>query len=120
MSTHPNSFFVTGLTAALVTDDARWNMRGRNLAIHSGGETEKIRLETASEVLETLTDRFGSRKSVKPLHAAGPEGDGTIRLANQCLSAIKGLQAGFEVRSRRRPILKFERHLTDMSLSGFP
>jgi len=59
VSTHPNSFFVTGLTAALVTDDARWNMRGRNLAIHSGGETEKIRLETASEVLETLADRFG-------------------------------------------------------------
>ena len=59
VSTHPNSFFVTGLTAALVTDEARWNMRGRNLAIHSGGETEKIRLETASEVLETLADRFG-------------------------------------------------------------
>jgi arylamine N-acetyltransferase len=59
VSTHPNSFFVTGLTAALVTDDARWNMRGRNLAIHSGGETEKIRLETASEVLEALADRFG-------------------------------------------------------------
>ncbi|HXL63192.1 MAG TPA: arylamine N-acetyltransferase [Mycobacterium sp.] len=59
VSTHPNSFFVTGLTAALVTDDARWNMRGRNLAVHSGGETEKIRLETASEVLEALADRFG-------------------------------------------------------------
>ena len=36
VSTHPNSFFVTGLTAALVTDDARWNMRGRHLAIHRG------------------------------------------------------------------------------------
>lgn len=59
VSTHPHSFFVTGLTAALVTDDARWNMRGRNLAIHSGGETEKIRLDTAVDVLDVLTDRFG-------------------------------------------------------------
>jgi arylamine N-acetyltransferase len=59
VSTYPNSFFVTGLTAALVTDDARWNMRGRNLAIHSGGGTEKIRFDTATEVLDVLTDRFG-------------------------------------------------------------
>jgi arylamine N-acetyltransferase len=59
VSTHPNSHFVTGLTAALVTDDARWNLRGRNLAIHSGGETEKIRFDTAAEVLGVLTDRFG-------------------------------------------------------------
>jgi arylamine N-acetyltransferase len=59
VSTHPNSFFVTGLTAAMVTDDARWNMRGRNLAIHSGGDTEKIRLDTAADVLDVLTDRFG-------------------------------------------------------------
>ena len=59
VSTYPNSFFVTGLTVALVTDDARWNMRGRNLAIHSGGETEKIRFDTAADVLDALTDRFG-------------------------------------------------------------
>lgn len=59
VSTHPDSFFVTGLTAALVTDDARWNMRGRNLAIHRGGETEKIRFDTAVQVLDALTDRFG-------------------------------------------------------------
>ena len=59
VSTHPHSFFVTGLTAAMVTDDARWNMRGRNLAIHSGGETEKIRFDTAADVLDVLTDRFG-------------------------------------------------------------
>jgi arylamine N-acetyltransferase len=59
VSTYPNSFFVTGLTAALVTDDARWNMRGRNLAIHSGGGTEKIRFDTATEVLDVLTDHFG-------------------------------------------------------------
>jgi arylamine N-acetyltransferase len=59
VSTHPDSFFVTGLTAALVTDDARYNMRGRNLAIHRAGNTEKIRFETASDVLAALTDRFG-------------------------------------------------------------
>jgi arylamine N-acetyltransferase len=59
VSTYPNSFFVTGLTAALVTDDARWNMRGRNLAVHRGGGTEQIRFDTAAEVLDTLTNRFG-------------------------------------------------------------
>jgi len=59
VSTHPDSFFVTGVTAALVTDDARYNLRGRNLAIHSADGTDKIRFETAAEVLEALTDRFG-------------------------------------------------------------
>jgi arylamine N-acetyltransferase len=59
VSTHPNSYFVTGLSAALVTDDSRWNLRGRNLAIHRKGETERIRFDTASEVLDALTDRFG-------------------------------------------------------------
>jgi arylamine N-acetyltransferase len=59
VSTHPNSHFVTGLTAALVTDDARWNLRGRNLAIHRAGNTEKIRFDTAADVLDVLTDRFG-------------------------------------------------------------
>ena len=51
--------FVVGLSAALVTDDARWNLRGRNLAIHSAGDTERIRFETAADVLVALTDRFG-------------------------------------------------------------
>ena len=59
VSTYPNSAFVVGLTAALVTDDARWNLRGRNLAIHRGGETKRIRFDTAAQVLDTLTDRFG-------------------------------------------------------------
>jgi arylamine N-acetyltransferase len=59
VSTHPNSHFVTGLTVALVTDDARWNMRGRNLAIHRAGETEKIRFDTAADVVDCLTNRFG-------------------------------------------------------------
>jgi arylamine N-acetyltransferase len=59
VSTYPDSFFVTGLTAALVTDEARFNMRGRNLAIHRAGETENIRFDTAADVLDALTDRFG-------------------------------------------------------------
>jgi len=59
VSTHPRSTFVVGLSVALLTDDARWNLRGRNLAIHSGGNTERIRFATAADVLNTLTDRFG-------------------------------------------------------------
>lgn len=59
VSTFPESGFVTGLSVALITDDARWNLRGRNLAIHSGGSTERIRFDTATDVLVTLTDRFG-------------------------------------------------------------
>ena len=58
-STYPGSHFVSGLTAALVTDDARWNLRGRNFAIHRNGDSERIRFDTASEVVEALTDRFG-------------------------------------------------------------
>ncbi|MCV7153906.1 arylamine N-acetyltransferase family protein [Mycolicibacterium pyrenivorans] len=59
VSTHPESVFVVGLSAALVTDDERWNLRGRNLAIHRPGGTERIRLDTAAQVLEVLADRFG-------------------------------------------------------------
>ena len=59
VSTYPESFFVTGLTAAVVTDDARWNMRGRHLAVHRDGKTEQITLDTAADVLTALTDRFG-------------------------------------------------------------
>jgi arylamine N-acetyltransferase len=59
VSTHPDSFFVTGLTAALVADDARWNLRGRHLAIHRAGNTERIRFDTAADVLDALADRFG-------------------------------------------------------------
>ncbi len=59
VSTHPKSFFVTGLTVALVTDDARYNLRGRHLAIHRGGNTEQITFDTAADVVDALTDRFG-------------------------------------------------------------
>jgi arylamine N-acetyltransferase len=59
VSTHPGGIFVVGLTAALVTDDARINLRGRNLAIHHHDGTEKIRFDTAAQVLDALTERFG-------------------------------------------------------------
>lgn len=59
VSTYPESGFVTGLSVALVTDDARWNLRGRNLAIHRKGESERIRYDTAAQVVEALTDQFG-------------------------------------------------------------
>ena len=59
VSTHPDSVFVVGLSAAIATDDARWNLRGRNLAIHRAGHTERIRFDTAADVLDALTDRFG-------------------------------------------------------------
>jgi arylamine N-acetyltransferase len=59
VSTHPDSYFVTGLTVALVTDDERRNLRGRNLAIHRDDGTEKIRFDTAARVLDALTERFG-------------------------------------------------------------
>ncbi|KKC02115.1 arylamine N-acetyltransferase family protein [Mycobacterium nebraskense] len=59
VSTHPSSHFVTGLTAARVTDDARLNLAGRNLAIHRADGSEKIRLDDAAAVVDTLSDRFG-------------------------------------------------------------
>jgi arylamine N-acetyltransferase len=59
VSTHPSSRFVTGMTAALVTEDARWNLRGRNLAIHRGGNTEKVRFDNAAQVVEALSRMFG-------------------------------------------------------------
>lgn len=59
VSTQPKSIFVVGLSAARATDDARWNMRGRHLAIHHGGGTERIKFDNAADVLDALTDRFG-------------------------------------------------------------
>ena len=58
-STHPSSHFVTSLTASMVTADGRCNLSGRKLAIHRGGATEKIRLDDAAAVVDTLSDRFG-------------------------------------------------------------
>ncbi len=59
VSTHPASTFVVGLTVALVTDNARLNLRGRHLAIHRDGGTERIRFDTAGQVVDALAGRFG-------------------------------------------------------------
>ncbi len=59
VSTYPGSHFVYGLTVALVTDDARLNLRGRNLAIHGKDGSKRIRFETATDVIDALTERFG-------------------------------------------------------------
>ncbi|WP_144206111.1 arylamine N-acetyltransferase family protein [Mycobacterium tilburgii] len=59
VSTNPGSHFVTGLIAALVTEDARINLSGRHLAIHRAGGTEKVVLDDAASVIDTLAGRFG-------------------------------------------------------------
>lgn len=59
VSTHPKSIFVVGLSAALVTDEARWNLRGRQLAVHANGGTERMELAGAAEVVGELVNRFG-------------------------------------------------------------
>jgi arylamine N-acetyltransferase len=59
VSTHPESVFVVGLSAARVTDDARWNLRGRNLAVHGrDGTSKRTRLDSADEVIEVLKHDF--------------------------------------------------------------
>ncbi|HWT49822.1 MAG TPA: arylamine N-acetyltransferase [Mycobacterium sp.] len=59
VSTHPSSHFVTGLMAARVTDDGRLNLLGRDLTIHRADASEKIRLDDAAAVADTLGNRFG-------------------------------------------------------------
>jgi arylamine N-acetyltransferase len=59
VSTHPSSHFVTGLMAARVTDDGRLNLAGRDLTIHRADASEKVRLNDAAAVVDTLSERFG-------------------------------------------------------------
>lgn len=59
VSTNPASHFVTDLMVALVSDDARINLSGRNLAIHRMAGTEKIVLDDAGAVVDVLSERFG-------------------------------------------------------------
>lgn len=76
VSTNPGSQFVTGLVAARVTDDARVNLSGRNLAIHRVGGTEKVVLADAAAVVDTLADRFGI-----DIGSLGPRGQLEARIA---------------------------------------
>jgi len=59
VSTHPSSIFVTGLMAALVTEEGRLSLAGRELTIHRAAGSEKIRLGDATAVVDALRDRFG-------------------------------------------------------------
>jgi arylamine N-acetyltransferase len=60
VSTYPKSIFVAGLSACHITPDARWNLRGRNLAVHhQDGRSERTRFDNASQVLDLLINRFG-------------------------------------------------------------
>jgi arylamine N-acetyltransferase len=59
VSTHPQSIFVTGLMVALTTEDARYNLAGRNLTIHRADGSEKVRLDDAAGVVDVLSERFG-------------------------------------------------------------
>jgi arylamine N-acetyltransferase len=59
VSTHPESHFVTGLMAALVTEDGRYNLSGRTLTVHRADGSEKIRLDDAAAIVDVLADRFG-------------------------------------------------------------
>jgi arylamine N-acetyltransferase len=59
VSTHPASHFVTGMTVAMVTEDGRVNLSGRNLVIHRTSGSEKILLDDAAAVVDTLSERFG-------------------------------------------------------------
>lgn len=60
VSTYPESQFVRGVFVSAVTDDARWNLRGRTLTVHHlGGDSENIELAIAADVVAELTGRFG-------------------------------------------------------------
>lgn len=59
VSTHPSSHFVTNLMAALVTDDARWDLADGSLTVHRADATEKSVLPDAAAVVDTLSERFG-------------------------------------------------------------
>jgi N-hydroxyarylamine O-acetyltransferase len=59
VSTHPDSHFVTGLSAARADSNVRFALRNNELAIHRlNGETERHRLASADELLDTLGDVF--------------------------------------------------------------
>ena len=59
VSTNPASHFVTNLMVARVDGDARLNLADGNLAIHRADATEKICLDDAAAVIDSLADRFG-------------------------------------------------------------
>jgi N-hydroxyarylamine O-acetyltransferase len=59
LSTHPASRFVTGLVAARSQPGRRLALRGRELAIHEGGDTARRTLSGAPEIMDVLEREFG-------------------------------------------------------------
>lgn len=58
-STHPDSHFVVGLSAARTTADRRMSLRNHDFSVyHPGGRTEKRRLESSDAVLAVLDNVF--------------------------------------------------------------
>jgi arylamine N-acetyltransferase len=93
VSTYPKSHFVTGLNVALVTDDARWNLRGRNLAIHSRGEqrADPVRRRRAGR---RGTDRTVRDRPVRSRRRRGPRqrGDGQLTTTSHGSSAASAMR----------------------------
>ncbi|MFI8774781.1 arylamine N-acetyltransferase [Gordonia sp. NPDC062954] len=59
-STHPDSHFRATVSACLVVDDARWNLRNRLLSIHrADGTSTKRELASEREILDVLAHDFG-------------------------------------------------------------
>lgn len=66
-STHPDSHFVMGLTAARATSGRRLTLRNRELAEHAtGGVTTKRTLATTGEIRAALQDEFLIRSPDNP------------------------------------------------------
>lgn len=59
LSNHPNSHFVTGLIAARVESNKRYNLRNNQLSIHhTNGLTEKKDIASSSILIDILTNVF--------------------------------------------------------------
>jgi N-hydroxyarylamine O-acetyltransferase len=59
LANHPNSYFVTGLTAARPDAGLRYALRNNQFAVHhTGGDTEHKTLASAAELRATLVDVF--------------------------------------------------------------
>ena len=57
-STYPQYGLVTSLYVSIITDDARYNLRGRRLSVHHDGDPLHVDFDTAAEVIEALKGRF--------------------------------------------------------------
>jgi N-hydroxyarylamine O-acetyltransferase len=67
LSTHPDSHFVSGLTAARAVPGCRLALRNREFALHTtNGETTRRMLRSATQIREVLEDEFLIRLPLHP------------------------------------------------------